>query len=55
MSHPTEAHGSGDASLTEDARDARSIVVTCIALGMTIGQATSFAVRSIESRRKLRL
>lgn len=54
MSRSPKEHGSGDAALTEDARDARSIVATCVALGMTISQATSFALRSIESRRKRR-
>lgn len=43
------------AHLVEYAQDTQSIVITRVELGMTLSQATSFAERSIESRRKLRL
>ncbi len=55
MSHASETRASRDEHLVEDAQDTQSIVVTCVELGMTLSQATSFAERSIESRRKLRL
>lgn len=54
MSRASEVHVSRDNCLADDALYARTIVATCLELGMTADQASSLAERSIESRRKLR-
>ena len=54
MSCLPEAHIPHDNRLADDALYARTIVTTCLDLGMTSDQATRFAERSIESRRRSR-